>query len=228
MAGGPRTHPGALAFKICGVTRLSDASAAEAAGASYVGANVVPSSPRRVEAGVAAELAAAVSIPLVLITADMLPEDAARMARATGARAIQLHGAEPVETIAALRAAGTWELWKAVRVRSPADVLDAFERFGGVVDLLLLDGWDPARLGGTGRPFDWDAVAAVRSKAPEGLRLGIAGGLTPENVEEAVRRLEPDLVDVSSGVESAPGVKDHERIRELARKLARRARAGGE
>ena len=217
---------GTVAFKICGVTRTSDAIAAEAAGASYIGANLVSGSPRRVEPAVATALASAVSIPLVLITADMHPDDAARIARATGARAIQLHGAESPETTEALRGEGDWELWKAVRVRSPADVLAAFERFGGIVDLLLLDGWDPAKLGGTGLRFDWEAVGAVRRNAPEGLRLGIAGGLTPDNVEEAVGLLAPDLVDVSSGVESAPGLKDHERIRELARRLARGARGG--
>jgi phosphoribosylanthranilate isomerase len=212
--------PEAPAFKICGVTGASDAKAAEAAGASYLGANFVPGSPRRVETRVAAELASSVSIPLVLVIADMRPSDAAAMARAAGARGIQLHGAEPVETVEALRGEGDWELWKAVRVRSPADVLGAFGRFGEIVDLLLLDGWDPIRLGGTGAPFDWRAVGAIRRNAPKGLRLGIAGGLTPENVQEAVGLLEPDLVDVSSGVESAPGVKDHDRMGELARRLA--------
>jgi phosphoribosylanthranilate isomerase len=216
----------APAFKICGVTLPADAKAAEAAGASYIGANFVPGSPRRVDARAAAELAAAVSIPLVVVTADLGPREAAATARAAGARGIQLHGAEPVETVEALRGEGAWELWKAVRVRSPADVLGAFDRFGGLVDLLLLDGWHPAQLGGTGTPFDWQAVESVRRDAPEGLRLGIAGGLTPENVEEAIGVLEPDLVDVSSGVESSPGRKDHERIRELAQRIAGHTRGG--
>lgn len=213
----------APSFKICGVTRPADARAAEAAGASYVGANFVPSSPRLVDARVAATLAGAVSIPVVVVVADLGPREAAAMARAAGARGIQLHGVESPETVEALRGEGAWELWKAVRVRSPFDVLGAFDRFGSLVDLLLLDAWHPAKLGGTGMAFDWKAVEAVRRDAPGGLRLGIAGGITPENVEEAVGLLEPDLVDVGSGVESAPGEKDHDRIRELARRL----RAGG-
>lgn len=214
----------APSFKICGVTRPADAKAAEAAGASYVGANFVPSSPRRVDVRVAAALAGSVSIPLVVVTADLAPSETVAIARAAGARAVQLHGAESPETFEALRDAGAWELWKAVRVRSPSDVLSAFDRFGNLVDLLLLDGWDPARLGGTGTPFDWHAVEAVRRDAPDGLRLGIAGGITPENVEEAVGLLAPDLVDVASGVESSPGRKDHDRIRELAGRLATRGR----
>jgi phosphoribosylanthranilate isomerase len=213
-------------FKICGVTRRADAAAAEAAGAAYVGANFVPASPRRVEAHVAAALARAISIPLVAVVADLGPLEAAAIARAAGARGIQLHGTEPPETVEALRSEGGWELWKAVRVRSPADVLDAFDRFASV-DLLLLDGWDPSRLGGTGAPFDWRAVESVRRDAPAGLRVGIAGGITPENVVEAIRLLQPDLVDVASGVESAPGVKDHDRIRELAREIRSRGGKSG-
>jgi phosphoribosylanthranilate isomerase len=218
----------APSFKICGVTRPADAKAAEAAGASYVGANFVPSSPRLVDERVAAALAGAVSIPIVVVVADLGPREAAATARASGARGIQLHGAESPETVEALRGEGAWELWKAVRVRSPSDVLRAFDRFGSLVDLLLLDGWHPAKLGGTGTPFDWQAVEAVRRDAPEGLRLGIAGGITPDNVEEAVALLDPDLVDVSSGVESGPREKDHDRIRELARRLRANGRDGDE
>jgi phosphoribosylanthranilate isomerase len=214
----------AIAFKICGLTLPADAKAAEAAGASYIGANFVPSSPRRVDARAAAEIVRAVSTPLIVITADLSPREAAAIARATVAHGIQLHGGESPETVDALRGEGSWELWKAVRVRTPADVLEAFERFGDSVDLLLLDGWRPGHLGGTGTSFDWQGVAAVRRDAPEGLRVGIAGGLTPENVEEAIGLLEPDLVDVASGVESAPGVKDHERIRDLARRIAMHVR----
>jgi phosphoribosylanthranilate isomerase len=117
--------------------------------------------------------------------------------------------------VSRLRDLGEWELWKAVRVRSGAEIRPAVRRFGDLVDLLLLDGWHPRLLGGTGRSFPWEALEEVRSGLPGELRLGAAGGLDPGNVGEAVRRLRPDLVDVSSGVESGPGVKDAERIRAL-------------
>ncbi len=216
-----RVRP-APAFKICGLTRTVDAQVAAAAGASYVGAILVPGSPRRVEVEVAAELASAVSIPLVVVTADLGPLEAAAAATAAGARGIQLHGAESPATVRALREAGDWELWKAVRVRTPDDALAAVDLFGLLVDLLLLDSWHPWKLGGTGAPFAWTSLASLREGLPERLRLGVAGGITPENVEEAVALLRPDLVDVGSGVEESPGVKDHRRIGELARRLANR------
>jgi phosphoribosylanthranilate isomerase len=143
--------------------------------------------------------------------ADLSAGEAADAALRSGARAIQLHGMEDPGTLLRLREMGDWELWKAVRVRSGADVVAAAREFSGAVDLLLLDRWDPLRLGGTGAPFDWDEVAPRRAEIP--LPLGVAGGLDPENVADAVRRLRPDLVDASSGLESAPGIKDPDRIR---------------
>ena len=81
------------------------------------------------------------------------------------------------------------------------------------MDALLLDGYDPAAAGGTGTRFDWEAVAARLDAQPDGIRLIAAGGLRPENVAEAVRTLRADAVDVSSGVESAPGIKDAVAVR---------------
>jgi uncharacterized protein with PIN domain len=93
-------------------------------------------------------------------------------ARRAGARALQLHGDESEETVARLRDLGEWELWKAVRVRSGAEIRPAVRRFRDLVDLLLLDGWHPRLLGGTGRSFPWEALEEVRSGLPGELRLG--------------------------------------------------------
>jgi phosphoribosylanthranilate isomerase len=198
-------------IKVCGLTRIEDARAAEAAGAHWIGAVLVPDSPRRIGPDDAGRLAQAVSLPLAIVVADLPPGEAADAALRSGARAIQLHGTEDLGTLRRLREMGEWELWKAVRVGSGDDVLAAARDFSGAADLLLLDRWDPLRLGGTGAPFDWDEVARRRPEIH--LPLGVAGGLDPENVAEAVRRMRPDLVDASSRLESAPGIKDPDRIR---------------
>lgn len=215
-------------FKICCLTRVADARLAEGVGASYVGAILVEGSPRRISPREAARISEAVSIPLVVVTADVPAEEAAAAAETAGAGGIQLQGDEPPETVAALRNLGDWELWKAVRVRSHEDVRRAAQRFGSIVDLLLLDAWHPTKLGGTGTSFDWQRLAAVREDLGD-LRLGVAGGLSPDNVAEAIAVLRPSLVDVCSGIESSPGVKDHQRLRAFAREVSNAAgsTAGG-
>lgn len=202
--------------KICGLVRPEDAARAASLGASWVGVVLVPGTPRARtpdEARMIGDAArTAAGVPLAIVVADLEPRAAAAAARTAGAQALQLHGAEAPETLASLRDLGDWELWKALRVRSGEEILPAAERWVGVADLLLLDGWHPSRAGGTGTTFDWDALEAVRAGWPGGLRLGVAGGLRPGNVAEAIRRLRPDLVDTSSGVESAPGLKDPDRL----------------
>ena len=213
--------------KICGLTRVEDVRLAERAGASYVGAILVPDTPRCVSPGEAGVLARAVGIPLVAVVADLAADAAARAADAAGARAIQLHGSESPGVVEALRGRGGWELWKAVRVRDRDDIVRALGRFGGLVDLLLLDAWSERALGGTGTRFPWESWDRGRAGLDNALRIGVAGGLSPDNVEEAVGRLAPDLVDVGSGVELRPGVKDPDRIEAfIARALSGAARAG--
>ena len=220
----PRRQPGGspreeqLRVKICGLTRPVDARVAEQSGASYAGAVLVPGSPRRVSLSQASTLARAVEIPLVIVISDLGPDEAAAAAKRAGAGGIQLHGDESPEMVRELRGKGPWELWKAVRVRSRDDIVRALDQFGALVDLLLFDGWQADQLGGTGTGFSWEALDSVRGVISSAVRVGVAGGLSPENVEEAVTQLEPDLVDVSSGVESSPGTKDHERVRKFVRR----------
>ncbi len=216
-----------MRIKICGLTRPQDAAHAESAGADLVGAILVPGSPRQVSPELARELGRNVSIPLAVVVADLTPRQTARLAEEAGAGVIQLHGAEPPAFLQALRELGGWELWKAVRVRSEADVLQAFTEYRGSADLVLLDGWHPERLGGTGIPFDWSFAASAGSLGAGSPALGVAGGLDPDNVRGMVEALRPDLVDVSSGVEVSPGIKDHARISDFVRS-AREGASGGD
>lgn len=201
-----------MKIKICGITRPSDARGAQARGATHVGVIRVPESPRAVSVAKAREIGAATTLPLVLVSADVPAVVLGMEAREAEAQVLQLHGDEGEADLGALRQLGKWELWKAVRVHAPDDLLAEARRWDGIADALVLDGWKDGRLGGSGTPFDWSALESVRERWPRGLELVVAGGLVPENVAEAVRRLRPHAVDTSSGVESEPGIKDPQRV----------------
>lgn len=186
---------------------------AQRAGADYVGAILSAGYGRSVDAGHAATYPQATGLPLVAVTVDEPLEELVACAAVAGASVLQLHGHEPPERLEALRRAGEWELWKALRVRTAAEVEEALERYAPVADGLLLDGWHPEHRGGSGVRFPWDLVEPLRSAFPSGLRFIAAGGLQARNVAEAVWRLRPHVVDVSSGVEITPGVKDAGRVR---------------
>jgi phosphoribosylanthranilate isomerase len=201
---------------------------AEEAGADYVGFILVPGTPRYVTPEEARELRLGVRVPSVIVLADRGINEAVRSAETVGASVIQLHGSESPGFLADLRASGPWEVWKAVRVRGAGDARDGLSRFGEVADGLLLDGWHPDKIGGTGELFSWRDVGKIRNEIPLRLRFIVAGGMDPTNVGEAVARLRPDLVDVSSGVEASPGVKDRSRVETFINraKTARKGDAG--
>jgi len=207
-------------FKICGITRLEDAQAAVAAGAWAVGMIFWPESRRPVQrdeaAAVGAELRRRAEVCGVFVNATL--DHVAEIADEARLTMVQLHGDEgPAYCSEVARRTGC-RVVKAVQVRSAADVrgLRAFH-----TDFHLLDAWAPGRRGGTGAPFDWD-LARGRGR---GVPAILSGGLRPENVAEAIARARPYAVDVSSGVESAPGIKDHARIEDLARAVGAAAAA---
>ncbi len=195
--------------KFCGLTRAADVSAAAEVGARYAGFVVFPPSPRHLDPGAAGALSAAArdaGLAPVALTVDA--DDALLDAIVAAGRfaMLQLHGRESPARVAALRARHGLPVMKAVGVATAED-LAPIAAYAGIADQLLLDARPPegaALPGGNGLAFDWRLVARLRWDGP----WMLAGGLAPGNVAEAVRRTGAAQVDVSSGVESAPGVKD--------------------
>jgi phosphoribosylanthranilate isomerase len=198
--------------KICGVTRLEDAQAAWAAGADALGLNFYPRSPRYVEPATAAALARTRPAlgAVVGVFVNESPDLIRARVRECGLTAVQLHGDEPPEACSGFGV----PVIKALRVRGPEDVARARTYVGaGDVATLLLDGAAPG-YGGGGVTFDWSLVAQL---VDVGVPVLVAGGLTPGNVAEAVRATRPYGVDVASGVEASPGIKDLEAVRAFIR-----------
>jgi len=198
--------------KICGVCRPRDAAAAAAAGADYIGVVLAPGLRRSRSLDEAAAIWAAAPGPLrVGVFVDGAEAELRGAGESLGLAVLQLHGREPPELLAAVRGGG-WEVWKALRPRSAAELEAAVAAYAPVADGLVVDGWSAAGPGGAGAVFDWGLLERVRFALPGSLRLVVAGGLAPTNVAEAIERLRPDVVDVSSGVERAPCEKDPERV----------------
>ncbi len=198
--------------KICGLTRAEDVAATAAAGAAYAGLVFFPRSPRNLSPAAARALALEVPAGMARVGLTVDADDALidAILREVPLDLLQLHGEESPERVAALRARSGLAVIKAVGVAGPED-LAAIERFGKVADMLLVDAKPPpgaALPGGNGLAFDWRLIAGRRWPCP----WLLAGGLTPENVADAVRLTGARQVDVSSGVDAAPGVKDAARI----------------
>lgn len=207
--------------KICGLNTAEAMAAALDAGADFVGLVAVASSPRFVPPDAARRLAdqARGRARIVLLSADADPADLDAWVRAVRPDWVQLHGREAPEEITRLRADHGIGVIRAVGVRT-ADDLDGLDRLEALADHLLLDARPPAgadRTGGHGVAFDWSILDAAHFSKP----WFLAGGLDPANVGEAVRRTRAPFVDVSSGVERAPGVKDADRITAFVQALRR-------
>ena len=201
----------APAIKICGISTPQALDAAIHARADHAGLVFYPPSPRAVSIADAAALGARAGgrigrVGLFVDADDALIVEAAGAARLD---AIQLHGKESPERAAQVRARFGLPVWKAIAIAAPADVARA-NAYAGAADLVLFDAKTPkgALPGGMGLSFDWGLIAGYTGA----LAWGLAGGLDPANVAEAARLTGAPLVDTSSGVESAPGVKDVDRI----------------
>ncbi len=194
--------------KICGITRKEDALAAMEAGAHALGLVFYPKSPRYVEPQRARDLVGGLP-PLVSwvgVFVDVPVEEMITTARMVGLDTLQLHGDESPQVCRTCREEG-FRVIKALRLASRDD-LKAGEDYRGVISALLLDTKVSGEYGGTGRSFPWELATEIR-----GIPVILAGGLNPENVAEAIKVARPWGVDVSSGVERAPGIKDHEKMR---------------
>ncbi len=194
--------------KICGITRAEDAELAAELEAWAIGFILWPGSKRACEPGLAAGIARRLRrrIQLVGVFVNPTLDEVAHAADAIGLTHVQLHGDEGPSFCAEVGRRTGCRVIKAVRVRGGADLLD-LQRYR-LVDLHLLDAWSEDARGGTGETWDWSLLARRRRTVPTIL----SGGLTPANVASAIAAVEPWAVDVASGVEESPGVKDPDKV----------------
>jgi phosphoribosylanthranilate isomerase len=196
-------------IKICGLSTEAAIDAAVNAGASHIGLVHFDKSPRHVPLDQAAALRMRTpeSLKVVLLLVNAEPGYTAKAIEVVKPDIVQFHGTETPEWLRLLKGLSSVEIWKALGVKD-AETLKKSDRFVDAADMLLFDAPAQALPGGTGTRFDWSLLADHQHKLP----WGLAGGLTPDNVAEAVRLTRAPLVDTSSGVESAPGVKDVDKI----------------
>jgi phosphoribosylanthranilate isomerase len=203
----------ATKVKICGLKTEAALEAALAAGADYVGLVFFPESPRNVAPEAARALAAKARGRAGIVALMVDPDDALieTVMAAAEPDIIQLHGEETPERVGEIHRRWGRPVMKAIKVETAADARAA-RAYQGAADFILFDARAPAestRPGGNGAPFDWRALAGVGDKGG----FVLSGGLTPDNVAEAIRVTGAGIVDVSSGVERRPGEKDPDLIR---------------
>ncbi|MGH9834895.1 MAG: phosphoribosylanthranilate isomerase [Blastocatellia bacterium] len=199
-------------LKVCGITSIEDARAAIECGAEYLGFNFYPKSPRYISpqsAQAIIEQLPSEIISVGVFVNEAAPEDVVEILETSGARMAQLHGDESPDYCARV---GTERVIKALRAGigfNPRRALDY------PAAAILLDAYDAKLYGGTGKTTNWE----VAREAAKLTKIFLAGGLSPDNVVEAVRAVEPFAVDVNSGVERAPGRKDADKLRRLREQL---------
>ncbi len=205
--------------KFCGLTRREDAARAEALGARFGGV-IFAGGPRERPAPVAcAVLDAAPGLRRVGVIGMRPLAEVEELVRAVRLDVLQLHADPEAEDIEAVRRATGCEVWGVLRLEGttfPARSLEVLS----AADAVLIEPRLPGRLGGGGVVLDWAAIAAPLSAIRGSARVVLAGGLTPINVQEGVRAVAPAIVDVSSGVESSPGIKDHQLMQAFAEAVA--------
>ena len=193
-----------MLLKLCGITRPEDMAAAERAGADYAGMILVPGTPRFVPRDRIPVLLAAAHIKKVFVVRDMPLAELNALIAEFRPDAVQLHGNESADYARSIT--GT-VVWKAFNLNSEAELAEAV---AFPCAMLVADSG-----GGTGRPCRWDLAARLAAVRP----VFLGGGITPDNVREAIAEVHPAGIDVSSGVESTPGIKDHLLIQKLAERI---------
>jgi len=198
-------------IKICGLTRSVDAEYADAGGVEYLGV-IFAGGPRERTPMQARDTLAGRRARKVGVFAEQTDTVIATLVEMVGLDVIQLHAATDPERVERVRAATGKEVWAVVRT-ADGDLPESIEELGDAADALLIDANVPGRLGGSGVRVPWDRLGESLDALDYHPRIVLAGGLTPDNVSEAIELVGPNVVDVSSGVESSPGIKDHARIR---------------
>ena len=196
-------------IKICGLKDEVTVDAAAKAGATHIGLNLYEKSPRYVpmEKAAALRMRAPASLKVVLLLVNAEPGLAAKAIEVVKPDILQFHGSEAAIWLRTLKSTEDIEIWKAFGVQNAASLKNADE-YVDAADLILFDAPAQALPGGTGMRFDWSLLTEHKHKLP----WGLAGGLTADNVKEALRQTRAQLVDTSSGVESAQGIKDVDKI----------------
>ena len=212
----------AVDVKFCGLTRADDAAFAVSLGATYVGV-IFAESPRKLSAAAAVEVLAPARgrAKTVGVFGPASIETIATVGVNAALDIVQLHGDPSPGFVERLRPFFPGEVWAVVRIDG-ADMPPEATALMNVADAVVLDARVAGQLGGTGIAFEWDGVAKTLDRQRVRSRIVLAGGLNQDNVAHAVRIVAPDVVDVSSGVESAPGIKDHSRMRAFSDAVRRR------
>lgn len=197
-------------IKFCGITRPADAAFAAELGASHVGVVFAPSA-RKISFATARKVfeAAGPELQHVGVFADSSAEEVAAIAREVKLDVVQLHQQIDDGFIDALRRSFAGDIWPVIGVENPKKAIKQVEEVPLRSNGIVLDTSIKGKSGGTGKTFNWAALSPLMAKEPRVTALIIAGGLTPKNVAIAIAAFGPDIVDVSSGVESSTGVKDH-------------------
>lgn len=206
-----------MRVKICGITQPSQAKAIAQLGATALGFICVPTSPRYVTPAQIRAVIAQLIFPVdrIGVFANATIEEISQIIAETDLSAVQLHGNESSEFCEKLRhSLPDVEIIKALRVKTP-ESLNQVTTYANCVHTLLLDAYHPQLLGGTGKTLDWVSLQQFRPNFP----WFLAGGLTPDNVLEALTGLQPSGIDLSSGVERSPGEKDLEKVAHLFEKI---------
>lgn len=196
-------------IKICGLSNVAAIDAAAEAGATHIGLVHFEKSPRHVSLERAANLRVQTppQLKVVLLLVNAEPELTQKALDMVRPDIVQFHGTETPEWLNLVRQHTKAHIWKALGLKNRETLLNA-DRYDDVVDMVLYDAPAQALPGGTGTRVDWSLLTQFDHRIP----WGLAGGLSPDNVAEALRMTKAPLVDVSSGVESAPGVKDVDKI----------------
>jgi phosphoribosylanthranilate isomerase len=201
-------------LKVCGITSIEDARAAIECGAQYLGFNFYPKSPRYISPESVRAIIEQLPDEIISVGVfvnESAPEDVVDILAASGARMAQLHGDESPDYCASI---GSERVIKALRI---GDDFDPRRVLDFPAAAILLDAFDPKLYGGTGKTTNWK----VAREAAKLTKVFLAGGLSPDNVVEAIRTVEPFAIDVNSGVESAPGRKDTNKLKNLREQLTK-------
>ncbi len=210
-----------MRIKICGITKLEQGQAIARLGATALGFICVERSPRYVTLSQIKEIIRQLSIPVdtigVFANAEMVEIE--QIVRETGLSGVQLHGSESKEFCQQLRHTlpANTEIIKAFRIQTPESLVET-DIYTDYVDTLLLDAYHPKILGGTGQTIDWEDLQQFSPTLP----WILAGGLNPDNILDALAKLKPNGIDLSSGVEKFPGDKDLDLVTKLFENLSSR------